>query len=127
MALNHGKEHGGTEEALGDEKEQWKEEEGSEDGRGEVAELEDEWAEWAEVAGLEDGLGEVAASGDDDGRRVGSDGRGGSDGRKKRPPSTEGKHIADKNMKLSNFAGTSITDGCFVILFTVCSTGSVLP
>ncbi|OAE26784.1 hypothetical protein AXG93_1655s1000 [Marchantia polymorpha subsp. ruderalis] len=42
MALSHGKEHGGTEEALGDEKEQWEEEEGSEDGLGEVAALEDE-------------------------------------------------------------------------------------
>lgn len=51
MALNHGKGDGETEEALGDEKEHWKEEEGLEDEQEEEAELEDEQEE---VDGLED-------------------------------------------------------------------------
>ncbi|OAE26786.1 hypothetical protein AXG93_1655s1020 [Marchantia polymorpha subsp. ruderalis] len=58
MALNHGEEHGGTEEALGYEKEQWREEEGSEDGLGEEE-------EWAEVAASGDELKEEATKEDE--------------------------------------------------------------
>lgn len=57
---------------------------------------------------------------------MGRNGRGGSVGRSERAPRTEGKQIAVKNMTHSSFTGNSIRDRCVVILYTVCSAGSVL-